>query len=165
MRVFLVVLLLAVLSVPAMAGPDRAAIFSDCTYYRPVAGATVTLDTLWFTKTQKGATNSFDGVIAGELFDWFPPLVIPVGSDNDGGQVRLKRPVKKVLLHSRVPFTYRVFSNGITPKTWFDIADTNSMVSGPPHSDEFPCWTVVSWPDSIFVAEAGGDSVFVTVGY
>ena len=174
----LVVLCVLLVAVTSFAGPDRAAIFADCTFHQSVVGAGVTLDTLWFTDVQanaavglSGGSRSFDGLAAAEISAWHPPKQVPDGSDYNGQIRKVKKPVKVALLYSRVPFTYRVWANGETPRTWFDVADTVSTgfaasvgVAGL-HTSEFPCWAVVSYPDSLYVAEAGGDSVQVDVGY
>lgn len=177
-------LVLVVLLVPGfvMAGPDRSQIFEDCVFWRSATGATVTLDTLWFSATQANAGTglSYDGVTTGEHFDAFLPTAVPYDHNNDGTLKYRTRPVKRLLLYSRVPFTYRAFNGGrVAPsagvdgvRAWFDVADTNSSVSaynvGQVSAfvgDEFPCWAVIAYPDSVYVAEAGGDSVQVDVGY
>jgi len=164
---FFLVLALFV-GVVALGGPDRSAVFDDCTFHQSVVGAGVTLDTLWFTASQAnaGAGLDFDGLAAAEISAWHPPKQVPVGANYTGEVLTIKRPVKTALLYSRVPFTYRAFANGETPRTWFDVADTTTYMSGNGTPGlEYPCWAIVSYPDSIYIAEAGGDSVQLDLGY
>ena len=157
-----------VLLVPVLAfgGPDFDQIFADCDFWKYGDFADVTLDTLWFSPTQANAGSglSFDATI--EEDDWFGPALVPIGAAGDGSLLKEVRPVKKSLLYSRVPFTVHVYAQGSTTIPQFvATVDTLGMVGSPPHCDTFPCWTTISWPDSVYVAEAGSDSVGVAVGY
>lgn len=172
---FLLVLMVALLLVPVLAfgGPDRAAIFDDCAFWRSAVGAAVTADTLWFTATQANTASTakdFDGLSVAELSARTAPQNVPIGSRTGGSLVMAIMPVKKLLLYSRVPFTYRAFQPGFTPRTWHDIVDTLSNTDANRAGngyilDKFPCWAVIAYPDSIYIAEAGGDSVQVDVGF
>lgn len=165
MRILVVLLLALVLAVPCVAGPDVSEVFADCDFWRTVPGATVTLDTLWFSRTAPTLAAGTATAGAGNAgMDWFPPAFVPYGHLSDGSLIKTYKPVKRVLLYSRVPFMYRPFSAGGVNKLIFDIADTNTT-AGVSKSDTYPCWTVLSYPDSVRVAESGADSVQVMVGY
>ena len=158
-KLFLVMLVvgLAVWVVPvANAGPDRSVVFSDCSFVRE-GSVSVTPDTLWFVSANssggRGTTH------------WFPPVAVPYASDNDGGLKYKKSAARTVLLYSEEPFQYKSHGGGLTfsPATWVQV-DTLAG-AGVPHSDTYPCWTVISWPDSVHIKEAGSDTVNCVIGY
>ncbi len=161
--VLLFVLLVLLVPVVAVGGPvNLDSIFEGCTFFQPVAHATVGTDTLWFTKASPGqGTASW----AAQSADYYAPTAVPIGSSNDGDILLRKRPVQKLLLYSRVPFIYRGFANGVASDAVYTSIDTISLVGGAPHSGEYPCWTVFSYPDSIYITDSGADTVRVHVGY
>ena len=173
-RTLMCLILVLLVAVPASAGADRAAIFADCTFFHDIPTPSANLDTLWFTTLQANAATglSFDGLSVAELRAQTPPLAIPVGSDNNGVIQVLKRPVKKLLVRAEKPFTYRAFSNGITPQAIFVTVDTVSTslsviadAVGLIYGDKYPCWEVISYPDSVYLDAAASDSLHCVVGY
>lgn len=152
----------------ASAGPDRSVIFADCVFTRTPAAIVLTGDTLWYTKD---TPNVNAGLFAAQSQDWFGVAWVPTGSKGDGSLKVDRKPVKKALLYSRAPFTYRAYAQGATmignaAASTRAVVDTVSSGGGTPIArDTFPCWTVISYPDTLRIYEAGSDSVFVDHGY
>lgn len=170
----LLVLILCLLAVPAMAGPNFAEIFAGFDLVRaPASYVTVTGDTLWFTKD---APNVNAALFAAQTADWFPPILVPYDSKGDGSLKKEMRPVRRVCLFSRGPFTFRPYVASQTLGTSGAAALTrcvaDTMATGSfagvgvgRNTDTYPCWAIVDYPDSIRIYEAGSDTVLAAFGY
>ena len=160
---FLALMLLCVAG-SSLAG-SREAFLDGVTYSRNSVCKVVTADTLWFTKTLAAAYNSGAAAVAA---DWFAPSSIPWYADGNGVINTVTAPVTRALMYSRVPFTYQAWAQGTSTGAFAVTVDTVGVISrgaGTTIGDEFPCWEIVTFPDTLVIAEAGADSVVVDLGY
>lgn len=172
-KVILLVLVvaLAVWLVPAAsAGPDRSVIFSDCSFSKPIGISIAALDSVWFVVENRGGGFGADA--------WFPPTPVPIASDNNGGRMFKKSAVSKLLMYSRVPFSFNAHTGGNTFWSTSHLSQTHVDTVGLGgvavasdgvllvyNTDTFPCWATVDWPDSVFFNYAASDTVFMEAGY
>ncbi len=162
LRIFLTVAILAIVCGPAQAW-DHNTLFSDCEYWKNVADCTVGADTLWFTT----GTPTEHAAAALQAADWFGTKAVPIRVKTDGDYVYAVRRPTKVFFYSELPFYYKTFyTDGTNSGTAYMYADTMSVFGrNSSHGERWPCHTMITYMDSVYIKEAGSDTVRCIVGY